>query len=235
MLYAEHIYSLRSSTLLSVYLSITILLSIARSRSYFLRDGLQAAGGVTVTATFLKCAILALEEISKRELVANEDLRKAGDETFAGFWNRAMFFWMNSTFMHGYKAILSMNDLQALPLELMSERLYEEFSSIWDKGMLLRDKSQRGCLINTISTAKKDSKYSLLLTCLRTLRSKFYAAVVSTFCALSFSFAQPFLILRTVEAVNEPDLPGSVVGGIIGAYALTYFALAVSFFVYTIL
>lgn len=135
LLWAEHTRSLRSSSLISVYLSLTMLFSIARSRSYFLRHGLEAIGGLSAATTVLKLSIVALEEVSKRSLAHDKELQDAGKETFGGFWNRAFLIWINSTLIRGYRTIISMSDLQSLPIELTSERLYHEFESVWSKSM----------------------------------------------------------------------------------------------------
>lgn len=131
MLYAEHVYSLQTSTLVSIYLSITLLFSIARTRSYFIREGFEAVGGLSASIVALKLIILILEEVPKRRLVNNAAIRQAGRETFSGFWNRAMLIWLNSTFVRGYRAILNINDLQALPLDLTSEELHRRFAEKW--------------------------------------------------------------------------------------------------------
>lgn len=136
MLYSEHIHSERPSALVSIYLSITLLLDIARCRSYFLRDGLQAVGGITITIIVLKFLVLVLEEVSKRQLVHDAARRDAGLEAFAGFWNRTLVMWMNSTFVHGFRTVLNVNDLQELPHNLESELLSDQFSHRWHNGEL---------------------------------------------------------------------------------------------------
>jgi hypothetical protein len=69
ILYAEHIYSIRPSTVLSMYLSLTMLLDVAKCRSYFLRSGYEPIGGIYVATIVLKTVLLLLEGISKRRLV----------------------------------------------------------------------------------------------------------------------------------------------------------------------
>lgn len=68
-----------------------------------------------------------------------------------------------------------------------------------------------------------------MFACVNALGSKFYSAVFVRLCYLALSFAQPFLVHRVVEAINEPNLPGNIFGGIVGAFGVLFFALAVSF------
>lgn len=87
LLYAEHRYSHSPSTMISLYLSVTILLETASIRSLFLRGGLFAFAIVSVAALAVKLLLLALEEIPKRELSAPATFR----ETSSVIWNRSVF------------------------------------------------------------------------------------------------------------------------------------------------
>ncbi|GJN86671.1 hypothetical protein PLIIFM63780_010252 [Purpureocillium lilacinum] len=68
LVYAEHRRSYSPSTLLSLYLSATILVDIANVRSLFLRRNLDTIGAVSTAALALKLLILVLEEVPKRNV-----------------------------------------------------------------------------------------------------------------------------------------------------------------------
>ncbi|OAA39066.1 ABC transporter, transmembrane domain, type 1 [Metarhizium rileyi] len=111
----EHRHSFRSSTLISLYLSLTALLDIVKSRSLFLRPHLHAVGGLSAVAAAMKLALVLLQEFSKRTHVKDPVLRKSlSKEATSGIWNRSLFLWLNSTFLLGFRTILRIEDLGAL-------------------------------------------------------------------------------------------------------------------------
>lgn len=132
ILYAEHTKSIQPSTFLSIYLSITLLLDVARTRSYFLRDNLQVISGFSIGIVMLKVALLLLEEVSKRDLVTGETGECTNDEMFSGFWNRTLFLWLNSTLLRGFRTILSVDNLQDILPEFRSEHVAQEFTLSWE-------------------------------------------------------------------------------------------------------
>lgn len=134
-LFAEHKHSMRPSTFLSIYLSISFLLDIAKTRTYFLRTDLKAIAIVSVFILLFKLAILVLEEMPKKSLTKLEEHKNTGAEAFSGFWNRAFLVWLNSTFALGYKTILKIDDLQSLPPEILAEKSSVDFQEKWDNRM----------------------------------------------------------------------------------------------------
>ena len=135
VLYVEHMYSLKTSTFLSVYLALAALFDTVRARSYFIRPDLGAVGGIAVALVILKLILVALEEVSKARLIKPEHLRKPlGKEFVSGFWNRSLFIWLNSTLIMGFKKDITINELPDPGPEFDSEHLYERFEPRWDKG-----------------------------------------------------------------------------------------------------
>lgn len=135
VLYAEHMYSYRPSTFLSIYMSITLLFDIAKIRSYFIRDGMEPIAGLAIAALILKFAIVVLEEVSKRHLVNNQRLQTPlSKESVSGFWNRSLFIWLNSTMRIGFKNILKIESLPLLGPEFDSEVLHSRFRKHWTPG-----------------------------------------------------------------------------------------------------
>lgn len=133
MLYVEHKRSIQPSTLISVYLSVSVLFDIAKARSYFNRRGLEPMAGTTLAILVLKLIVVCLEERSKRKLLKDSIIQEnLGKEDESGFWNRAMVWWMNSTFRLGFKTIITVEDLPELDAELRSNGLLKRFHSYWD-------------------------------------------------------------------------------------------------------
>lgn len=135
MVYAEHVYSLQPSTLISVYLSVTLLFDVARTRTYFLREGFHSIGGLSIALMVLKAAVLLLEEVSKRGLVRDAADRFVNNETFSGFWNRALFLWLNSSLVLGFRTVLDSNDLQDIPPEFRTEHASNKFMQAWNRSI----------------------------------------------------------------------------------------------------
>ncbi|KAJ6789938.1 hypothetical protein PWT90_07566 [Aphanocladium album] len=210
LLYAEHIYSYRPSTLLSVYLTIMVLFDIAKTRSYFLRGDLNALAGLSVAVVCTEFVLLLLQEVSKRGLVTTRNSQpRLGGEALSGFWGRALFLWINSTLQLGFRSILRIEDLKDLGPEFSSERLYAAFEPHWQK-------------------ASPTSKHALTGALLRTLYPEFLRVVIPRLCFLGFTFAQPWLILCVIETVVNGEAGSDVSGGLIGATALVYIGIAIS-------
>ncbi|KAK5996562.1 ABC multidrug transporter B [Cladobotryum mycophilum] len=210
MLCAEHRHSVKPSTLLSLYLSITILFDIAQARSYFSRNGLRAIGALSVVVAILKLVLVLLEEVPKKSLVRKHDLCSSlGREATSGFWSRSLFLWLNSTLLIGFRNIISVDTLEDMGPDFHSERLFAKFEPFWAK-------------------ANRDSAHCLMKACLSTLIRPFLAIALPRLCYTGFKYAQPFLIQRIITAIGEPDLSRDTIGGLLGATALVYLGMAIT-------
>lgn len=117
-----------------MYLSTTLLFDIMRARSYYARDGMELLAILSVSSAAIKLSLVVAEEVSKRSMVADKNLRASvGPEALSGFWNRSLFIWLNPILFTGYRKVISYEDLPALGPEFASEKIYQEFSAIWNK------------------------------------------------------------------------------------------------------
>jgi hypothetical protein len=133
--YAEHCRSLRSSSFLSAFLSITTLFNVARARSYISRGGLGSFGALQIAIAIIKLVLVALEEVSKQSLFQPEqDRSPIGPETRGGFWNRSLFVWVNNTLLIGFKTAISVDELPEIGLEFSTDRLSIQFQKRWEAG-----------------------------------------------------------------------------------------------------
>ncbi|ATY61286.1 ABC multidrug [Cordyceps militaris] len=210
LLYAEHIYSYRPSTLLSLYLTLMVLFDIAKTRSYFLRTDLRALAGLSVAVVVAEFVLLLLQEVSKRRLVTSRNSQPLlSGETLSGFWGRALFLWVNTTLKLGFRSILRVEDLKDLGPEFSSERLHTEFEPHWQ-------------------TASPTSNHSLASALLRTLYPEFLRVIVPRICFLGFTFSQPWLIMAIIDTVVSGHPGSEISGGLVGATALVYIGIAIS-------
>lgn len=135
IIYTKHRYSYRQSTFLSLFLSITLLLDIAKAYSAFNRPGSRSIAGLYIADVVLKLVLIVLEEVPKRASIIDEGLRTdLGRENSAGFWNRSFFCWINQTLLRGYRTSLTVEDLSDLGPEFQSEDLFHLFEPYWNKG-----------------------------------------------------------------------------------------------------
>ncbi len=140
LMYAEHRRSQRPSTLVSVYLSATILFDAAAARSLFLREGGDARvlAAVETAVVVCKLVLLVLEETPKRGLLdAAAAAADVSDEATSGVWNRSLFWWLNSTLLRGFRSLLQIEHLSSLDGDLRSDTVLAELESKWIKRMFI--------------------------------------------------------------------------------------------------
>lgn len=134
LVYLEHRRSLQSSAFISLYLALTLLLDIVKSRSYFSTQGLHTIAWLSTASCVVKLALVLLEDVSKRTNIKDLAVRKSvSRELTCGFWTRALFLWLNPTLTLGYKTILQVDDLGYLGDNFSSEYLSAKFEPIWAK------------------------------------------------------------------------------------------------------
>lgn len=136
--YAEHTRSVRPSFILNAYLFCSLLFDIARARTLWLRytDSFnETIAVVTTVAVGAKLVVLLVEAVEKRHILKSEFAGYPPEAT-AGFYSRAVFWWLNPVFKHGFSKFLSVEDLFTLDKELSSERLLAMFEERWSKGKL---------------------------------------------------------------------------------------------------
>lgn len=138
ILFAEFRRSVRTTALLSLYLSINVVVDIIKTRTYFSRPqlpGLDTIGIISVVGLVLKATLVVLEELPKRSHLGRNNLQTTvGRESVSGFWNRSLFLWLNSTLSFGFRNILTISDLDNLGPELDAKKLSADFRKVWHQG-----------------------------------------------------------------------------------------------------
>ncbi|KAJ5383032.1 hypothetical protein N7517_000943 [Penicillium concentricum] len=211
--YAEHTRSVRPSFILNSYLFCSLLFDVAHSRTLWLRsvDTFNNILAIIATAAVgVKVVLFVLEAVEKRHILKSE-YEGYPPEATAGFYNQAVFWWLNPLFKIGFTGVLRVEDLFTLDKELSSERLLARFDQKWSK---VTTKSP-----NTLQwESLKAVKWPLL------------AGVPARACVVAFNFCQPLLLERSLSFFNSPVNEGTqnIGYGLIGAYVLVYGGLAVS-------
>lgn len=135
--YAEHTRSVRPSFILNTYLLCSLLFDVAQVRTLWLRyvDAYNEVIAVVATvAVGAKTLLVLLEAVEKRSILKTEFAGYPPEAT-AGFYNRALFWWLNPLFRAGFRHVLSVGDLFVLDKELSSGRLLALFEQRWSKGI----------------------------------------------------------------------------------------------------
>ncbi|WYZ45022.1 hypothetical protein EsH8_VIII_000338 [Colletotrichum jinshuiense] len=208
----NHQRSHRPSTLLSLYLSASIILGIARVRTIWLlpSDGpLQAIATISFVLTL---AVLVLESIEAKKIVCipdNSNSKNATPEQSSGFWARTCFSWLARTFYLGYSKVISLSDLPQLDPSMESHILHKDLTVSWDK-------------------YNHQSRHSLVKACFWSYLMPFLSPIIPRLFLTVFTFLQPFLVNTTVTFVGKENPEVNYGRGLIGAWALVYLGIAVS-------
>lgn len=135
LLFVEHRHTFRPSGLLAAYLILSTVFDGAKVRTYFIRTDLSLIGYLGIATIVLKVILVILGEVSKRSLIKDKTTREnIPPEATSGFWNRALFVWLNKTLFTGFKTFLHIKDLPNLEPEFRAEYLLEYFGNKWKYG-----------------------------------------------------------------------------------------------------
>ncbi|KAF5647245.1 multidrug resistance-associated 1 [Fusarium sp. NRRL 52700] len=205
----EHAKSPRPSSLLSLFLAMSLLLDIALLRTLWLAPMSPAIPAVFTAAFALKAIIVVLEGWSKApHLVAGS--RPHSPEVTAGLYARAVFAWVTPLLLTGFRKLLRPMDLFELDEEMGSAGLIDGFWKHWH-------------------TQKAPArKYRLISCCVMTLRWSIIAVVLPRLALLAFTICQPLILNRLLAFLDDTSQSINIGYGIIAAYGLVYSGIALS-------
>ncbi|OAR02281.1 hypothetical protein LLEC1_06609 [Akanthomyces lecanii] len=208
-LYLEHRHAIRSSAFAGLYLGLATLLEGAQCRSYFIRD-LTALGGVSAATAAVHFVLLVLEEISKEELLIDEDIRKVSEgEATSGIWSRLFFWYLAPVFRIGTRGALQMNNLPNIGIEFSSRRLFGRVSKSWRRN-------------------KQKSPNSLFFACCWAFLGAILGAAFPRLLLSGLIFGQPFTMQKIIAAIGKNDYHGQTNGALVGSVVLTFGGAAVA-------
>ena len=134
----EHTRSVRPSTLINVYLLLSLLLDIPQARTLWLRESLpRSVPGIFTAGLAAKACTLWLEARSKRRSLF-PPYNVYAPEALVGLYDRTVLWWLNPLFMQGYKSIISMDTLYEIDSKLSSETVEARFQASWTKREYIR-------------------------------------------------------------------------------------------------
>jgi ATP-binding cassette subfamily C (CFTR/MRP) protein 1 len=124
---------MRPSTLLNVYLFLTLLFDVAMLRTLWLMPSFSSSIREIYTASFaVKGAIVFLEAREKQRY--SVDSETLSPEEFSGIYSRGMFWWLNKMIWAGTKHVLKPMDLYPITKDMAAETSSNQFREKWDAG-----------------------------------------------------------------------------------------------------
>ncbi|PWY94818.1 multidrug resistance-associated protein [Aspergillus sclerotioniger CBS 115572] len=204
----EDARSARPSSLLNLYLLLTLLFDIAQARTLWLaRSGVHIPILFT-TSVAAKTTMLLLESLEKREYLTGK-YQDLPPESTSGIVNRTFMWWLNRLFLAGFRSLLTVGDLFILDKRLASVGLAKKAQRAW---------TQR---------RSPERRFEFPWQMCRALWWPLVSAVFPRLCLIGFTFAQPFLITSTLDWLNDPHSAENKGYGLIGATVLIYLGLAI--------
>ncbi|KJZ74889.1 hypothetical protein HIM_05798 [Hirsutella minnesotensis 3608] len=212
--------SYRPSTLLSLYVTVSVVLGIVRARTLWLMSSTAPAPSLKTAIVVVTFIYLALDSADDRSHLdvnqkghENSSQQQCAPEQFCGLWKRTIFSWLLVVFRLGSSKVLAINDVPPLDTHLRSSVLRKQLTSTW----VIYEQLKR---------------HSLLRASFRAYLGSFCLTVIPRLCLTVFTFSQPLLINNTISWVTQ-DSPDKRYGkALIGAWALVYLGLAVSMSIY---
>ncbi|KAM0556988.1 hypothetical protein ACHAPJ_005667 [Fusarium lateritium] len=213
--YKEHSCTRRPSTLLNVYIFLTLLFDIVQARTAWLvinTDHQTIQARLFTASVVVKAFIVFLETLSKTKWIHwNAD--EHSPEESSSVFSIGVFAWLNKLFIRGYKGVLTIDDLYPLDENMASSRLHRRFTK------RLR-----------VHKYNEEPKSGLLKDLCRTLVGPFVLPIAPRIALIAFKFCQPFFIDSTLAYLQIPETSTTknMGYGLIGAAFLIYAGIGVS-------
>jgi ATP-binding cassette, subfamily C (CFTR/MRP), member 1 len=236
---AEHAKSPRPSSLLSLFLTVSLLLDVALLRTLWLVPMSAAIPAVFTAAFALKAILVVLEGWSKAPyLVAGSGVHSP--EVTAGLYARAVFAWVAPLLLTGFSKLLQPMDLFELDEDMGSAGLIDGFWRHWhnqkglsipfpplDSYIVLHFKLF--CDVHVLNAGLAPAlKHRLISCCVTTLRRSIIAVVLPRLALLAFTICQPLILNRLLVFLDDTSQSINIGYGLIAAYGLVYSGIAFS-------
>lgn len=206
--HTEHLYSIRPSAIINIYLLLTLPFDIARCRTLWMLGSTKSVAAAFSSAIGIKCMVLITEAIEKRHILLDR-YRYASPETTSGIYSRSFFFWLNNLMRTGFIRVLSNEDLYPIDDDMTSRFLDDRAQETW-------------------KSADKSRNRALVWVTLKATRTPLLYCIFPRLCMIGFRYTQPFLLSRTVNFANNINEPDSIGWGLTAAFGLVFLGLAIS-------
>jgi hypothetical protein len=126
----EHSRTIQPSSLLNVYLLVSLIFDAVQVRTLYLKNVEPAILGLFTADLVIKAVLLVLESQSKRSHL-KVPYNGYSPETTSGVFSRSFFLWLNPVVLTGFRKILTLDDLFKSDPELLSEPLFRQMHDSW--------------------------------------------------------------------------------------------------------
>ncbi|EFR02843.1 hypothetical protein MGYG_05844 [Nannizzia gypsea CBS 118893] len=213
--YLEHVRCVRPSTLLNIYLGVSTLLDLARTRTLFFIQGSRTVALVSLTAFIVKSVAFILEVTEKRHLLLAK-WKDASPEATSGVISRSLFLWLNRLFISGFRTLLTVNTITPIDEELLAA---SEPTALLEKWNHVADKTRR---------------YALFWVFFTHYKWYIMAGILPRLAYTGFTYSQPFLVQRVLDFTAQVPHAQTmnIAYSLVGGYAVVYIGLSVAYAVY---
>ena len=128
----SHRRSVRPSSIILVYLLVSVAFESAQIRTLYLKDDGQLRASLLTAALGVKLVLLLVESKGKSRYL-KPPYREYPPESLSGIISRTFFWWLNGLLRSGYSAVISFRELYNIDANLESRRLHEQLQNLWNQ------------------------------------------------------------------------------------------------------
>ena len=128
--YSEHHRSFRPSSILCIFLLVSLVGEIVQTRTIRHKYGWSTLSIGYLMSILLRAFLLLLESRSKRKQL-KEPFKGYSPESTSSVLNQTLFLWINVLFKKGFRHLLTLADLFGPDAELSSQNLQDRFQTVW--------------------------------------------------------------------------------------------------------
>lgn len=137
--YTEHTKSPRPSTILISYLFLSLIADAATLRTTWQADIPTPIRVISTTTFTFKAAVLLFEAREKQAWLISTGKAQCPEET-TGIFSRAVFWWINSLLIRGFRQLLRPGDLYPMQMDMSAAVLDEKFWIQWNRGWIFHQR-----------------------------------------------------------------------------------------------
>ncbi|KAK2037213.1 multidrug resistance-like protein [Colletotrichum somersetense] len=217
--YIEHAKSLKPSSILNIYIFVSLVLDGAILRTVWLSHLSVAIAAVFSASFALKAAVMILEAQGKTRHLASAG-RPCSPEETSGIYSRGLFWWLTPLLLTGFRRLLKPLDLFVLDESMSAAVLNERFWLCWNRSSPPAANQSDG--------PPPSHRHRLIRVCISTLKWQLLAVVLPRIFLLGFTICQPLVLSRFLEFLQNPSEDVSYGYALIGAYGLIYLGISIS-------
>jgi len=206
--HAEHVHSIRPSTIINVYLLVTLLFDIAHTRTLWIENAPKSIAAVFTVTVIIKFIVAIMEATEKRKILLAQYQNKHPEAT-SGIYSWAFFWWLNTLLTIGFRRIIRKEDLFPMEDEMSSSVLASRAKRLWN-------------------TANKTRSHALCWSTLNSNSRQLALCIFPRLCLIGFRYAQPLLLSRTTEFVSSTTDKKNIGWGLTGAFGIAFLGLGIS-------